>query len=304
MKRGILFSAAGLAVIFITGALSAKTVKNNLTDVYSYDKNSPLELKQAENNDYSDSDVTVYTIIYRGTPVRKVIALLVTPNKKGNYSGIIFMHWLGGSSDNTEFINEAVTLAKNGVVSILPNGYLPFFEAMKGKESDTNLVINQIIEIRRALDILLMQPGVDPLRIGFIGHDYGAMHGTVLSGVESRVKAYVFMTPTSHYWDWGALSYLSANRSSSTDMTENQVFRKLMLPYDPISYLSYAAPSSILFQFSKQDNFVSESTALELYNAASSPKEIRWYDSGHSLDSEAKMYRDQWILEKLGSSGK
>lgn len=54
-------------------------------------------------------------------------------------------------------------------------------------------MIDETIEVRRALDLLLAQPQVNRKRIGFVGHDYGAMYGALVAGVEKRVKAYVLI---------------------------------------------------------------------------------------------------------------
>ena len=45
-------------------------------------------------------------------------------------------------------------------------------------------------DLRRALDVLLAQPGVDPKRIAYVGHDFGAMYGAVLAGVDRRVSVW------------------------------------------------------------------------------------------------------------------
>lgn len=56
-----------------------------------------------------------------------------------------------------------------------------------------------VIDLRRALDLLLAQPGADPKRIAFVGHDYGSMHGAILAGVDRRPQSYVLLTPTGSF---------------------------------------------------------------------------------------------------------
>jgi len=53
--------------------------------------------------------------------------------------------------------------------------------------------VQTVIDLRRAVDVVLSRPGVDPKRIGFVGHSFGATWGGVLAGVEKRIKAYVLM---------------------------------------------------------------------------------------------------------------
>ena len=64
------------------------------------------------------------------------------------------------------------------------------------------MVIDQTIEVRRALDLLLSQPQVDAKRLAFVGHDYGAIFGGIVAGVEKRVKACVLMAGMGNFSDW------------------------------------------------------------------------------------------------------
>src|SRR4051794_867464 len=42
-------------------------------------------------------------------------------------AGVLFLHWLGQlHNDRTEYLGEAVTLAGQGVVSVLPQGTFPW----------------------------------------------------------------------------------------------------------------------------------------------------------------------------------
>ncbi len=63
-------------------------------------------------------------------------------------------------------------------------------------------MIDQTIDLRRAIDVLLMQPGIDNERIAFVGHDYGAMFGSIMAGIDKRVKACVLVTGMGNFGDW------------------------------------------------------------------------------------------------------
>src|SRR5581483_4111551 len=69
-----------------------------------------------------------------------VAAYLVKP--AGNlaadsHAGILFLHWLGQiHSDRTEFLAEAVQLARRGAVSLLPQGTFPWRVAPTGTARD------------------------------------------------------------------------------------------------------------------------------------------------------------------------
>jgi hypothetical protein len=57
---------------------------------------------------------------------RKVSAFLVRPRGKPR-AAVLCAHWYGEetNTNRTEFLPDAVALAKDGVVSLLPQGYFP-----------------------------------------------------------------------------------------------------------------------------------------------------------------------------------
>src|SRR5690606_32172995 len=124
-------------------------------------------------------------------------AYLIIPAGEGRFPGIVYVHWYEGgnpTSNRTQFVDEAVWLAESdGVMSLLietmwsdPNWY-----RTRKLEGDYDDAIRQVIELRRALDVLLAQPQIDPERIVYVGHDFGAMYGSLMAAVDHRPKAYV-----------------------------------------------------------------------------------------------------------------
>src|SRR5204863_5742114 len=81
-------------------------------------------------------------------------------------------------------------------------GFFPWSESPVDGEKDRQQIADQTIELRRALDLLLAQPGVDRHRIGFVGHDYGAMFGAIVAGLEHRARTYVFIAGLGTFGDW------------------------------------------------------------------------------------------------------
>lgn len=224
----------------------------------------------------------------------RIDAYLVKPAGNGPFAGVLFMHGLGaGWGNRREFLDEAVGLASQGVVSVLPAGQFPWLVSFTGvPETDHMNVINQVVELRRSVDFLLAQAGVDPQRIAFVGHDYGAMHGAVLAGVEKRIKAYVLMAGDSNYSDW-AFQYF-------TEPADRDAYRRFMAAVDPVSYLPHATPAAIFFQFGGRDRFINQETSNQQVDAASQPKKLGWYaDAGHTLNAQASRERVDWLTEEL-----
>jgi len=59
-----------------------------------------------------------------------------------------------------------------------------------------------VLDFWRGIDVLLAQPGVEAERLGFVGHDFGAMYGSILGGIDQRVKTYILMAGTGRFANW------------------------------------------------------------------------------------------------------
>lgn len=259
----------------------------------------PVAFDLKEESVQDQSGVTIRDVNYAAYTSQRgrVKAYLIRPAGKGPFAGVLFFHWLGEpNGDRNEFLNEAVELAKQGTVSLLIQGYFPWTVEPKDGETDRQRVIDETIEVRRALDLLLSQPQVDRKRIAYVGHDYGAMYGSLVAGVEKRVKAYILMAGVGSFSDW-SLDYWLAK----TAATGKEAYRQAMKAVEPISHISHAAPASLLFQFANTDKYISKAAAKAFFDAASQPKQVLWYDSKHDLNVEmARSDRREWLNRQLG----
>jgi hypothetical protein len=143
--------------------------------LFAYDRSRALDLKEVSAKE--QDGVTVRDVDYAAyTSTRgRIKAFLVEPAGKGPFAGVLFFHWYGRPKGNREqFLDEAIALAKQGTISVLIQGYFPWGVAPVDAQTDRQRVIDETIEVRRALDLLLSSPKVDRKRIAFVGHDYGA----------------------------------------------------------------------------------------------------------------------------------
>ena len=256
------------------------------------------KLSVEEGEGYSVHDI-LYTAHDPNIGIVKgwITAYLVRPDGDGPFAGILFLHDYGPvNSNRKEFLEEAKLLAKQGVVSLLIDGYFPWNTRVSDAESDRKNVIGQVIELRRALDFLLAQPGVDPQRIAYMGHGFGSSYAGVLGGVEKRVKAYVFMNGLGRFSDAFLSSYFLGNSLSDE---EKAVYIEKLSVVDPLLYISHAAPSALLFQLARNTQYVTEEQLTEFSDAASEPKEIRWCNATDVLDEVARQERLAWLIGQL-----
>ena len=271
---------------------------------FDYDAKNPLDVQ--ETNVEMREGARVYTVSYASLKGGRIPAYLVVPEKKGKHAGIVFGHWRMQNSpmrNRTEFLDEAVVLAKAGVVSILPDapfarpGYVEEKEILSDREGD--YFFQHVLDLRRAVDLLAARKDVDRSRIAYVGHSYSANAGGVLAGVEKRFKALVLMA--------SGLSDADDLMSNEPEMVE---FRKSIGEEkvkdfiakhawsDPFYYVSHAAPSVVFLQYGKNDGFISRRTDV-YYKAVSDPKEMKLYDAGHALNNEARRDRYEFLRRHL-----
>lgn len=277
-----------------------------LRQMFNYAQNLPLDIKEGGVED--KGGVSVRDISFASPKGGRVTAYLVVPAGKGKFAGVIFMHARPGS--RTTFLHEALSLAKAGVVSLLIDA--PFSRSGESKRDfdptvtrpadDRNIYIQTVVDLRRGVDLLSSRPDVDPKRIGFIGHSYGAHTGAVLAGVEKRIRAFVIMAGNPSLTDFLRTSTIPAiveTRNTLTKEQQENYFSMLVL-FDPINYIGHVAPSAVFLQFGKKDSFANEEKATLYSKAASKPKLVKTYDVGHELNDEARRDRAEWLRKQIG----
>ena len=274
--------------------------KSDAEKLFAYKRSLAFDLKEESTKEQDGVIIRDVTYAAYTKERGRIKAYLVRPAGKGPFAGALFFHWLGEkNSDRNEFLEEAIALARQGAVSLLIQGYFPWAVAPLDGQTDRQRVIDETIEVRRALDLLLAQKEVDRKRLAYVGHDYGAMYGAIMAGVDKRVKAYIFMAPIGSFSYWSLAYWLRKQEAPF-----KEAYRQSLSAVDPVSHVSRAAPATILFQFANSDEHIPKAEALAFSDAASKPKEIRWYDAKHDLEvDEARNDRRVWLTQQLGLAG-
>ena len=294
--QSLVFLAAAVLALSSTGAVASLSQGNkDAKEIFAYDPSVALDLKEVSTKEQDGA--VIKDLNYAGYAPRhgRIKAYLVKPQGKGPFAGIVYFHWLGRpKGDRTQFLDEAVAMSKQGVVSVLIQGHFPWSEAPTDGPTDRQQIIDQTIEARRAVDLLLAQKEVDRKRVAYVGHDYGSMYGGIISGIDRRVKAYVLIAGLGRFSPW-SLKYWPKTAAQGND-----VYERAVTPLDPISYVSRGAPAAFLFQFANTDHYITKEEATAFFERASKPKEVKWYEAEHDMDVDAaRKDRHDWLTRQL-----
>jgi len=270
--------------------------------LFDYDQEAPLDIQELETR--RDGNLTVYEITYASPMGGRVPATLIVPDGRGPFAGMILLH--GTSSNRQDFFSMGRRYARMGTVVILIDA--PFNRPEHGgpdRESITFVAgfieehTQLIVDLRRAVDLLIVRPDVDPDRIAYVGVSYGAAAGGLLAGVEDRVQAYGLMVG-----DGGLVEhFLGPDDVTSYPWSSARVpdyWVEAMWSIESIHYVGHAAPAALLFQNGANDRLVPPPEAALYQQAGSDPKTIVWYDSGHGLPSQADSDQAKWFQQYIG----
>jgi hypothetical protein len=231
-----------------------------------------------------------------GTPVR---AYLVEPETAGPHPAILYLHWFeppNPLSSRLEFLEEAVGMAGQGVVSLLPDLTFPWQGDPIGDRTDVDRVVEQTIQVRRGLDLLAGRDDVDRRHVAVVGHDYGGMYGLIVSALDrTRVQFTVAINVDATFSNWFARFWLGLSGEDTIR------YEQLLRPIDTINYVCCGAHRGLLYQFSEPDFFIPDSTRRTLVSATSGPTTYKLYPGAeHELDDEtARHDRISWLLDHL-----
>ncbi|HSF43549.1 MAG TPA: hypothetical protein VLT87_27395 [Thermoanaerobaculia bacterium] len=298
----VLLGGAGPALAQSGPAPSAGAA--SLDQILAYEAGKPLDVKVVgveKKPGVTIEDVT-FGSVTGGSPTQ---AYVVRPESgSGPFAGVLFIHWFAPpapTSNRTQFLSEAEALARRGTVSLLVSTFWSDPDRYMGRkwENDYQSSVNQAKDLRRALDVLLAQPGVDPKRIGLVGHDYGAMFGSLVTAVDPRPKAQVLIAGTSRFSNW----YLLGSASGVPKGEALASFKAQLATIDPIDVIKQTKAATF-FQFGELDGYTKREDFMAFYMAAPGVKRIATYHSDHAMTADIiGLDRSVWLAEQLGLPG-
>jgi dienelactone hydrolase len=282
-----------------TGAQSA-------VHVFDYDSKQPLDIDDKIIEETADA--VIHDITYASPKGGRVPAYLVVPKAKGPFAAVLFGHY--GLGLRSEFIPEAKLYAKAGAVSLIPDYPWDRPEPWRKTvlhfdkpEQDRDVYIQAVVDLRRGIDVLLTRSDVDSKRLAYVGHSYGAQWGSILSAVDKRMKATVLMAGVAE----GADLALRSNDPDLVEMRKNappglvEKYVQGTSDLDAIRFVGHSAPVALLMQFANYERYFDKTSEQHYIDAASDPKQVLRYDTGHELnDPQVLLDRYEWLAKQIG----
>ena len=270
---------------------------------FAYDRSQPLDIQVVRS--WRRLNVTVTELTFASPRGEPVPTLLFEPDGEGPFAGLVLMHGAPGTKEN--FKDWGVYYARLGFVAIAIDA--PQFRSdhnighvsmaliwPRFDEKDLEEQSQLILDLQRAVDLLLTLENVDPERLAYIGGSYGGAMGGLFAGVETRLKAYVLKVG-----DGGIIEHLSEPDELGYPKTLPR-WINILWPIEPLHYVGRAAPAELLFLNGVTDSYVPARDALRYQQAGSEPKTIIWYNEGHFLPGRHYYDLLTWLHQRIGAS--
>lgn len=269
---------------------------------FEYDRNQPLDVQVVKT--WRRYNVTVTELTFESPRGERVPTLLFEPDGEGPFAGLVLMHGAPGTKEN--FLDLGVYYARYGFVAVAIDA--PQFRSSHNighvsmaliwprfEEKDVEEQSQLIVDLQRAVDLLLSRGNVDPDRLTYIGGSYGGAMGGLFAGVETRLDSYVLKVG-----DGGIIEHLSEPDEHGIPNTLPR-WVNLLWPLEPLHFVGRAAPAALLFQNGISDRYVPTSDSLRYQQAGSDPKTIIWYNAGHFLPKRHYFDHLMWQHARIGA---
>ena len=136
-----------------------------------------------------------------------------------------------------------------------------------------------LAEARAAIGWLADHDSIDPNHIAIAGYSLGSYVGLQTTVADSRVKCVIV--------------------AAGGDLPATPWTGMLRLVSDPLASAKALKGRPLLMLHGTNDRTIRREQAQRLYDAASEPKELRWYESGHVLPPVAADDAATWLVKQF-----
>jgi len=302
------------ALFFAWFGIAQRDSYDELLKHWAYDQNAALSVKEAGVQDRGG--IKIHDISFKapsgnraasiGPNGSTVTAYLVVPPGDGPFAAVVYGHWcMPGSAqlNRTEFLEEAVVLARSGVVALLPDHVIarPGFNRNQTPLNlqQVDVLVQQIVNTRRGIDLLVARKDVDPKRVAYVGHSCNGEVGGFLSGIEKpRLNAVVVMAgPLSDEVNLKTKTYQDYRQKVGPEKFDT--FAATYAWLDPGKYTRHSEGVAKLLQFATGEDMLNPDVARQYLPYVSDPKTLQIYEAPHALNADATRDRLAFLAQQL-----
>jgi fermentation-respiration switch protein FrsA (DUF1100 family) len=214
-----------------------------------------------------------------------VPSLLLRPDVDERVPGVLLLH---GYSSSREVLSNTmgVALALRGIASLSFD--LPLHGSRDEdmfEEARTNPFgllqhwKSALVEAKDAIAWLAAHEAIHPLRIGILGYSLGSYIALQTAAAEKVIKCIVV--------------------AAGGDLPATPWTSMVRMVTDPLTSVKKLKRRQLLMLHGINDRTIRREQAQVLYDAASEPKTLKWYESGHVLPPAAADDAAAWLVEQF-----
>lgn len=303
----LVFAVAALPVWASVPSLSAQEPPD-----FSYEAGRPLDVRITDS--VAAAGWTRIALTYASPVTGRVPAHLYVPEEgEGPFPAVLLMHGIPGTRSSLGPLARAY--ARIGVVALTISGPhvrsdLPYrrprlISAPLLSEWDRDELVHEVIDLRRAVDVLGRRPEVDPTRIGFVGHSLGATAGGLLATVEQRIGAYVLMAPSSGWATWLRTrqpEHFIRRNFDELSQEDRRRYMEVLEPLELTLWIGAAEGDRMMVQAARNDGAVTRKDTDKVLRALPAGATVRWYDADHAMNEAAFVDQVEFLGRLFGFS--
>ncbi|MFC1614743.1 alpha/beta hydrolase family protein [Gemmatimonadota bacterium] len=262
-----------------------------ILEYYSYDPELPLDPVFYGEWPWRGPH-TLYKLSYRSVREQRVPAYLAIPKEKTveKLPAVILLHgWNLFWGKNEDWVQAWIPLLTASGMAVLAPDHFLYGErkveggfdhgSNRGPYYYRDWMCQSVVDLRRGIDYLRSRDDIDPERIAIMGGSLGGWIGSILAGVDHRIKTAVLTVPAMEF------------------ITEQTPAGRVV---NSINFVSRISPVPLLMVVAKQDVVARNARSRALFELVPGKKKMVEYDEGHFLPPD-KYNRDilEWLDQNL-----
>ena len=263
---------------------------STLEAMFAYDPSEPRDFRELTNLDQTLDGVKFRCFTIR-TGGELVPGYLSLPEGTGPFP--VVMYAPGSGTEALSWSAAAAELAKKGYAGLLLEESGGPFWTYDGV-ADGQAFVRYTVDARRVLDLLATMPEIDMTRAGFVSWSNGGRLGSFLSGVDGRLKTFVFVGLNNQDVTTWSRKEQRELKAAGVDLEGYAAQQSI---FDPAVYFSRNRDARFLFIWGDEEI----TPAVKRWYAASAPRHstVHMVPGSHWVSPAARKYLVAWVEKNL-----